>query len=133
MRRDVLSALDAGAHLIPVLCNGDPPDASLLPAPFNRIGELTWLRLRAEHRAADLQRLVHELSALGVEATPAASSDAALRRRRQLLWVGLGAGAAALAGWVVVRRPRRAAPARILGWSRAPLNSQHGHAPRAAG
>jgi hypothetical protein len=54
--------------VIPLLCDGlaAPPDASRLPEPFNRIGELTWRKLRAYDWAHDVERLADDLRALGV-------------------------------------------------------------------
>ncbi len=72
---ELRSAMAAGAHVIPLLCDGlaAPPDASLLPEPFNRIGELTWRKLRAYDWAHDVERIVDDLRAFGVvPAGPAA-------------------------------------------------------------
>ena len=76
VRREVELALAAGAHLIPVLCDGlqSPPDATRLPAPFNRIGELTWRKLRAYDWAHDVERLVSDLVALGVPRVASAAA-----------------------------------------------------------
>lgn len=70
VRRELEAALEAGAHVIPVLCDGlqAPPDATRLPAPFNRIGELTWRKLRAYDWAHDVERLIVDLKAAGVQA-----------------------------------------------------------------
>lgn len=73
--RELRSAMEAGAHVIPLLCDGlaAPPDASRLPEPFNRIGELTWRKLRAYDWAHDVERIVDDLRAAGVAPTgPAA-------------------------------------------------------------
>src|SRR3954468_730697 len=68
VRREVSAALDAGAHLIPLLCDGveAPPPAAQLPPPFDRLGELTWRRLRAYDWKNDLDRLVDDLKAFGL-------------------------------------------------------------------
>lgn len=78
VRREVSAALGAGARLIPVLCDGldTPPDAKQLPAPFNRIGELTWRRLRAYDWAGDVQRIVQDLVSAGVTPSRAPSTAA---------------------------------------------------------
>ena len=74
IRREVADALAGGAHLIPLLCDdvAAPPPAAELPAPFNRIGDFTWRPLRAYDWHHDVQRLVDDLHALGVVATPPA-------------------------------------------------------------
>ena len=98
VRREVGAALAAGAELIPVLCDGVdalPTAQEALPAPFDRLSERTWRRLRAYDWAADVNRLVADLQALGIEARAAAP-----RRRRALLLGGLLLlGAAAAGTW----------------------------------
>lgn len=81
VRRELQGALEAGASIIPVLCDGldDTPDTRHLPPPFDRIGELTWRRLRAYDWTSDIARLVDDLKALGI---PPLSSDDSNRRRR---------------------------------------------------
>ena len=68
VRREFSAALEAGAHLIPLLCDGvdAPPPAAELPKPFDRLGEYTWRRLRAYDWKSDLERLVDDLKALGI-------------------------------------------------------------------
>ena len=68
VRREFSAALEAGAHLIPLLCDGvdAPPPAGDLPKPFDRLGEYTWRRLRAYDWKSDLERLVDDLKALGI-------------------------------------------------------------------
>jgi hypothetical protein len=110
--REFSAALDAGADVLPLCCDGvDSPPADL-PPPFDRIGDYTWRKLRAYDWKNDLDRLVGDLAAQGLRpasgAAPAASasSDAAPARptparRRVLLGLG-GAGIAAAAaglGW----------------------------------
>jgi hypothetical protein len=134
VRREVELALEASAHLIPVLCDGlqGPPDATRLPAPFNRIGELTWRKLRAYDWAHDVERLVVDLVALGVPrvagdpaaasatTTPAPAPAAAAPTRR---WVATGlvaatlavAAAASLSWWWSDRTPDAPAPAAGIG------------------
>lgn len=77
VRREVIAALAAGAHLIPLLCDDlpGPLDAATLPPPFDRLGEFTWQPLRAYDWKNDLQRLVDDLGALGI--APAATSSLA--------------------------------------------------------
>ena len=72
VRREFSAALEAGAHLIPLLCDGvdAPPPAAELPKPFDRLGEYTWRRLRAYDWKSDLERLVDDLKALGVRPLP---------------------------------------------------------------
>jgi hypothetical protein len=105
VHREVSVALAAGAHLIPVLCNGAEPalNASLLPAPFNRIGGLGWRRLHADAWAADMQRLVAELQAFGVDAAPPNPNLHALRTLLSgRLWLALVLLALALGvGYIV--------------------------------
>lgn len=118
VRRELDTAMAAGAEVIPVLCDGlaAPPDATRLPSPFHHIGELTWRRLRALDWTADVARLVSDLRALGVEpadspAAPPAAADAAQRataapsRRRAVGWMSsvLAAGTAAGAWWWFAR------------------------------
>ena len=81
VRRELQGALEAGAHIIPLLCDGveEVPDTRSLPPPFDRIGELTWRRLRAYDWASDIARLVNDLEALGIARL---SGDAPNQRRR---------------------------------------------------
>ncbi len=114
VRREFEAALEAGAQVIPVLCDGMSAAPESLPAPFNQIGELTWRKLRAYDWAHDVQRLVADLVAQGVPtlvlpaavAVPAAQGDSApVTTRRGALRIGgaLLLGAAALVGWWVLR------------------------------
>jgi hypothetical protein len=77
VRREVAAALAAGAHLVPLLCDGvpAPPAAAALPAPFDRLGDFTWRPLRAYDWQHDVERLIADLIALGVVPadTPATS------------------------------------------------------------
>ena len=68
VRREVTAAMAAGAHLVPLLCDGleTPPPAAELPAPFDRLGDFSWLPLRAYDWDNDVERLVSDLRALGV-------------------------------------------------------------------
>ncbi len=79
VRREVAAALAAGAHLVPLLCDGvpAPPAAAELPAPFDRLGEFTWRPLRAYDWQHDVERLIADLIALGVvPANPRAAPPA---------------------------------------------------------
>jgi hypothetical protein len=117
VRRELESAMAAGAQVIPLICDGlsGPPDASRLPEPFNRIGELTWRKLRAYDWEPDIERLVADLLAFGVEPvgaavpapTPALEQAPVVERRRAAdagtrapvaRWLALVAGGALLAG-----------------------------------
>ncbi len=102
VRQEVATALAAGAELIPLLADGVDalPAGDPLPPPLDRLGEHTWRRLRAYDWDADVQRVVHDLRALGV-------MPAAARRRRAGLVAAAGllvAGGAAL-GWWRLRDP----------------------------
>lgn len=109
VRRELEIALEAGARVIPVLCDGlnEPPDASSLPPPFDCIGELTWRQLRAYDWEHDVERLIDDLKAVGISTVaapggsvraPRTSGAAAMEHgSRKLFWaVGLVALAAAL-------------------------------------
>jgi hypothetical protein len=94
VRREVAAALEHGAELIPVLCDGVDalPAGDGLPPPFDHLAERTWRRLRAYDWAADVQRLVADLRGLGLKPAPA-------RRRRLLAGATLGVAGAAFGGW----------------------------------
>lgn len=112
--RELRAALEAGAHVIPLLCDGlaAPPDASRLPEPFNRIGELTWRKLRAYDWAHDVERIVDDLRALGVApvvpATPVPADNAPPARTAgaSRWWLAALAGLLALgaAWWLLATR-----------------------------
>jgi hypothetical protein len=67
-RDELGAALAAGAHIIPLMCDGvmQTPPASDLPAPFDQLSERTWRKLRAYDWREDLSRLAADLRALGV-------------------------------------------------------------------
>lgn len=69
VRRELTEALAAKAEIIPLLCDGldAAPRTATLPAPFDQIGERTWRRLRAYDWQHDLQLLIADLQALGVQ------------------------------------------------------------------
>ena len=103
VRRELEEALKAGAHVIPILCDGlgGPPDTARLPPPFAQIGELTWRSLRAYDWGHDVERLVSDLKMLGVpaaDATPDVTSPPG-SRRRQLLGGLLAVLVSGLAFW----------------------------------
>jgi len=117
VRREFSAALEAGAHLIPLLCDGvdAPPPAAELPKPFDRLGEYTWRRLRAYDWKSDLERLVDDLKALGIRPLP----DPVAPRRKNLVrlaWLAVAVAALAVAavfGWRALRPaaiPAAAAP-----------------------
>ena len=107
VRREFSAALDAGADVLPLCCDGVDSPPGDLPPPFDRIGDYTWRKLRAYDWKNDLDRLVGDLAAQGIgptlggAAAASASSGAAAAhptpaRRRALL--GLGGAGLALAG-----------------------------------
>jgi hypothetical protein len=115
VRREFGAALEAGAHLIPLLCDGvdAPPPAAELPKPFDRLGEYTWRRLRAYDWKSDLERLAGDLQALGIEPR---SEAAAPRSKRMLRSAALALGVAVLAiaavlGWRAMQPEPVAPPA----------------------
>jgi hypothetical protein len=73
-RSELEAGFAAGAHVIPLLCDGviALPAAADLPGPFDRLSDLQWGRLRAFDWREDLARLADDLRRLGV--SPAASS-----------------------------------------------------------
>jgi TIR domain len=111
VRREVEAARAAGAHLIPLLCDGlhAPPDVSTLPPPFDHLGELTWRKLRAYDWKADIDRLVQDLRALGLapvaEHAPAPAVASARRSVLVLAAAAVLAGGAALVWWWSARTP----------------------------
>ena len=106
VRREIATALAAGAALIPVLCDGVPalPPDDALPPPLAGLADRTWRRLRAYDWAADVARLVADLHAHGI-------APAARARRRGLRWGAAGVALLALGGaaaWWAQRAPDRA-------------------------
>lgn len=140
VRREFEAALEVGAQVIPVLCDGMAAAPTELPAPFDRIGELTWRKLRAYDWAHDVQRLVADLGAHGVPAIASPPGAAAVpadtpapsARRAGLIGGALMLGAAALVGWWVLRP---AAPPAVLALpapTSTPVAAASGPAPPAA-
>ena len=107
VRRELDAALEGGARVIPLLCDGvdTPPDSDTLPPPFDRLAEFTWRRLRAYDWHGDVQRLADDLAAFGIaeaartDPTVVARSGEAPRRRLALavaatvVVLAVGAGA----------------------------------------
>jgi hypothetical protein len=131
IRREVTAALAAGAQLVPLLCDGleTPPPAAELPAPFNRIGDFSWLPLRAYDWQHDVQRLVSDLRALGV--VPARrlrrqsphrppATVAAAGRGWHRCWLRQSCSRWRAAGTPGVRQSRRPRPPRLPRTSQRP-------------
>ena len=94
VRHEVAAALEFGAHVIPLLADGVErlPAAHEWPAAMHPLAERTWRRLRAYDWRADVDRLVADLQALGVQRT---AEPAPVRRRG--VPIALACGALALA------------------------------------
>jgi hypothetical protein len=116
VRQEFDAARAAGAHIVPVLCDGVDalPPREVLGEPWAALHELTWRRLRAYDWQPDLDRLVADLRGLGV---PERGGAVAAPRRRAMvgLLVGAGALAAAGAGWWAWVRHGSAARTEIAG------------------
>jgi hypothetical protein len=121
VRHEFDAARAAGAHIVPVLCDGVEalPSAEALGAPWAQLHDLTWRRLRAYDWASDVDRLRADLRALGVAEAIAAPAPADGRRRRRLGGlVALGAALASVAGsawWWLGASDGGAAEARVAG------------------
>ena len=114
VRQELEIALKAGARVIPVLCDGlnEAPDASSLPPPFDRIGELTWRHLRAYDWEHDIERLIDDLKALGISPRAATGGNVASPqstvgtttegRSRKIFWA-IGLVAIGVALWLFAR------------------------------
>lgn len=76
VRRELEAALEVGAHIIPVMCDGLSalPDTTQLPPSFQRLCGLTWRKLRAYDWNHDIERLAADLRALGVQPEPVATA-----------------------------------------------------------
>lgn len=115
VRREVETALDAKAHLIPLLADGveQLPDAPSLPEALRGLGERTWRRLRAYDWAEDIERLVADLQALGLKRLERSVQRREADRRRWLEWgLAFVAGTASggtLVAWWPARAPAGAA------------------------
>lgn len=84
VRRELQAALDAGARVLPLLADGVEalPPAADLPAPFDRLAEHSWRRLRAYDWPADVARVIADLRGHGVtpRQPPTAPSRSGSRR-----------------------------------------------------
>lgn len=113
VRKELEGAFEAGASIIPLLCDGldDVPEVNRLPPPFDRIGDLTWRKLRAYDWDNDVERLTDDLKAFGIpllsrrrradDATPSMDHYARTRRRVMALVAAvIGIGAATAAWWL---------------------------------
>jgi len=114
VRDELASAVAAGAHVIPLMCDGvaQAPSAKEVPPPFDQLAERTWRRLRAYDWREDLARLSEDLREIGLvpRTTPAPLGSAPLPlagldagepatpRRRILRGLAIVGGVAVLAG-----------------------------------
>jgi hypothetical protein len=122
VRRELGAALDVGAEIVPLLCDGCemPAQISALPPPFDQLGERTWRKLRAYDWKADLQRIVDDLQSMGIRTRPVETSSTGpvWRRRAVLLPVGAAVAlAAAGSTWFLMQRrtQREAVQANLSG------------------
>ncbi len=121
VRRELTEALAAKAEIIPLLCDGldAAPRTESLPAPFDQIGERTWRRLRAYDWQHDLQLLIADLRALGVQPRIATSTMPEPPRDRRTTWMMAGlaiiVAVLAVAFWQWNARTAAAAQAMRLG------------------
>ena len=79
VRDELAAALAAGAHVIPLMCDGvaQTPPASSLPTPFDQLAERTWRHLRAYDWREDLARLADDLRGMGIVDRAASASASA--------------------------------------------------------
>lgn len=113
VRREIEIALAAQAHLIPLLGDGVEalPPAAELPASLHPLGERTWRRLRAYDWREDIERLVADLQALGLQRLDRHE----LRRARDLaLAFAAGVLVAGLVAWLWPDGGGSAAPGAAL-------------------
>ncbi|HEX2540636.1 MAG TPA: toll/interleukin-1 receptor domain-containing protein [Caldimonas sp.] len=70
VRSELEAGVEAGAHVIPLLCDGvaHTPRREELPPPFDQLAERTWRRLRAYDWRHDVGRLAEDLRHLGLVA-----------------------------------------------------------------
>jgi hypothetical protein len=112
VRRELSAALEVGAEIVPLLCDGceTPQSLAALPHPFDQLGERTWRKLRAYDWKTDLQRIVDDLRALGIGPQTAAAPATPTWRRRAVLLPMFGAFvlAAAGSGWFLLQRRQTA-------------------------
>lgn len=96
VRNEFAAAVAAGAHIVPLLCDGVPklPPADDLPAELKSLAELTWRQLRTFDWHHDVTRLVDDLRALGIRDAPAVEQT----KRRSALVLAAGGIALVLVG-----------------------------------
>ena len=96
VRQEVAAALECGAQIIPLLCDGVArlPDTHEWPPEMDALSDRTWRRLRAYDWRADVDRLVASLEALGVQRT--GEQTAPMWRRRAPLLLASAAMALAV-------------------------------------
>lgn len=102
VRAELATAVEAGAAVIPVLCDGVAavPRLDGLPPPFGQLGELTWRRLRVYDWRNDVARLVEDLERLGIVGASMPAAPAPPRRGLVLAAGGaLLLAAAGAGGW----------------------------------
>ncbi len=99
VRRELDTALAAGAVVLPLLCDGVDALPAGLPAPLDSLSERTWRRLRTYDWAADVARLQRDLQALGVPPAGRPRARRALTAAAALLLVG------GVAVWALRARP----------------------------
>lgn len=106
IRSELLSAKQHGALIVPLLTEGMAmPGRQALPAPLHFLTESHALKLRTDDWAHDLQRLVADLVAQGIQPRPGALSGAgdvaapaSLRAEWILFWGGLALALPVFAG-----------------------------------
>jgi hypothetical protein len=100
VRRELSEALQANAHVIPLLADGVEKLPDGLPPPLDSLSERTWRRLRAYDWRNDFDRLVLDLVALGVQRlTPPADRRRSDRVRRGAIAACLLLAGSAAGGW----------------------------------
>ncbi len=100
VRREVGSALEHGALVIPLLADGVEKLPEGLPPPLDTLGERTWRRLRAYDWRNDLERIVADLEVQGIaRLTPAQDRRRSERLRRAAVAAGVLLAVAAAGAW----------------------------------
>jgi TIR domain len=97
VRSEFAAAVAAGAHIVPLLCDGVEalPPGDTLPPELKTMAELTWRRLRTYDWDHDVARLLDDLRALGLKDAAAAEPD---KRRWAIALAAAAAALAAVAG-----------------------------------
>jgi hypothetical protein len=106
IRSELLSAKQHGALIVPLLTEGmTMPGRQALPAPLHFLLESHALKLRTDDWAHDLQRLVADLVAQGIQPRPGAlpgggdaPAPASLRAEWILFWGGVALALLVFAG-----------------------------------